>query len=298
MPASPRSPKAERSAWLLIAPGLGWLLALFVLPLAALLPMSLAEQRNRFSLAVAFTGRIANYGEVIAAHGPTLLRSLAYALAATLVALLLAYPLAWQIRFRGGRWKPLLMGLVVVPFFTATLVRTIAWTTLLGDEGPLITAIRAVGLTGALEALGLLHDGRLLNTPAAVIGGLATNALPFLVLPIVVSMERIGPELLAAAGDLHAGPWTTFRRVVGPLSLPGVGAGLVLSLIPAAGDVVNPRFLGGPNDRMIGNVVENLMLVQRQLPKAAALAVVLMALMGTGLIAYVRQRGSEDLTLP
>jgi spermidine/putrescine transport system permease protein len=119
-----------------------------------------------------------------------------------------------------------------------------------------------------------------------------------MVLPIVVSMEKIEPRLLEAARDLHATPLATFRRVVWPLTLPGVTAGLVLSLIPAAGDVVNAQFLGGPNNRMIGNVVQNLMLVQRQLPKGAALALLLMTLMTAAVLAYVRRHGSEELTLP
>ena len=301
MNASPPSPRAEPPGprlspgprllgpWLLLGPGLLWLALLFLLPLAALVPMSLSEPRDRFSLSMAFTGRIANYTEVLSQYGPILARSLLYATGATLLALLLAYPLAWVIRFRGGRWKGLLMGMVVVPFFTSYLVRTIAWTTILGDEGPVLRL---------LEGLGLLHDGRLLNTATAVIGGLAYNTLPFMVLPIVVSLERIEPQLLEAAGDLHAAPLAVFRRVVLPLSLPGVMAGCVLSLIPAAGDVVNAQFLGGPTNRMIGNVVQNLMLVQRQLPKGAALALLLMLLMTAAVLALVRQRGVEDLPLP
>jgi spermidine/putrescine transport system permease protein len=314
MNGSPKSPRAEPARpagsrplprrlpgllpWLLLGPGLLWLLLLFAAPLVALVPMSLSEPRDRFSLAMAFTGRIANYTEVLSQYGPILLRSLSYAAVATLLALLIAYPLAWVISFRGGRWKGLLMGLVVVPFFTSYLVRAIAWTTLLGDQGPVLRLLRGLHLSGLLEGLGVLEDGRLLNTAAAVIGGLAYNTLPFMVLPIVVSMEKIEPRLLEAASDLHATPLATFRRVVWPLTLPGVMAGLVLSLIPAAGDVVNAQFLGGPNNRMIGNVVQNLMLVQRQLPKAAALALLLMTLMTAAVLAYVRRHGSEELTLP
>ena len=306
MNGSPKSPRAESAPlrlhalrpWLLLGPGLLWLLLLFALPLAALVPMSLSEPRDRFSLAMAFTGRIANYTEVLSQYGPILLRSLTYAAVATLLALLVAYPLAWVISFRGGRWKGLLMGLVVVPFFTSYLVRAIAWTTLLGDQGPVLRLLRGLHLSSLLEGLGVLEDGRLLNTAAAVIGGLAYNTLPFMVLPIVVSMEKIEPRLLEAARDLHATPLATFRRVVWPLTLPGVMAGVVLSLIPAAGDVVNAQFLGGPNNRMIGNVVQNLMLVQRQLPKGAALALLLMTLMTAAVLAYVRRHGSEELTLP
>jgi spermidine/putrescine transport system permease protein len=319
MPASPRSPRPERrrsaalrsvalrpgaprsaalAPWALLAPGLLWLLLLFVLPLAALVPMSLSEPRDRFSLVMGFTGTLANYGAVLADYSPILLRSFGYAALATLLAVLIAYPLAWVISFRAGHRKGLLLALVVVPFFTSYLVRAIAWTTLLGDEGPVLRLLRWLGLSGLLEVLGVLEDGRLLNTAAAVIGGLTYNTLPFMVLPIVVSMEKIDPRLLDAARDLHAGALATFRRVVFPLTLPGLAAGVVLSLIPAAGDVVNAQFLGGPNNRMVGNVIQSLMLVQRQLPKGAALALLLMTLMTAAVLAYVRRHGSEELTLP
>jgi len=299
MNASPRSPAAEarpRWPWGLLAPGLLWLLLWFVWPLAALLPMSLSEPRDRFSLAVAFTGRLANYGEVIQQYAPTLLRSLQMAGLATLIALLIAYPLACWISFRGGRFKGMLLGLVVVPFFTSYLVRTIAWTTLLADQGPVLAVLRALGLAGGLESIGVLSDGRLLNTAAAVVIGLAYNMLPYLVLPLVVSLESIDSQLLEAAADLLAGGFGTFSRVIWPLSLPGLTAGVVLSLIPGMGDVVNPQFLGGPNDRMIGNAIQNLVLVQRQVPKAAALALLLMTLMTMAVLAQVRRHGSRELT--
>lgn len=297
MSVSRRSPRAEarpsrnRQAWLpwlLLAPGLIWLLLWFVLPLAQLLPVSLSENADRFRMTLVFRGRIANYAEVMTQYAPVLARSLAYAAASTALAALIAYPLAWVIRFRGGRWKGLLLALVVVPFFTSSMVRAIAWTTLLGDDGPVLSTLRALGLPPGT---------RLLNTAVAVVGGLTYNALPFMVLPITLSLERIPTELLDAARDLQAGPWTVFRRVLLPLSAPGLAAGIVLSLIPAAGDVVNAQFLGGPNNRMIGNVVQSLILVQRQLPRGAALALVLMVLMTATVVVHVRRHGSSDLTL-
>jgi len=298
MSVSRRSPRVElrlssqrRRAWLpwlLLAPGLIWLLLWFVLPLAQLLPVSLSDSADRFRMTLVFSGRIANYTEVMVQYAPVLARSLVYAAASTALAVLIAYPLAWVIRFRGGRWKGLLIALVVVPFFTSYLVRAIAWTTLLGDDGPVLSSLRAVGLP---------QGTRLLNTAVAVVGGLTYNALPFMVLPIALSLERIPSELLDAARDLQADPWTVFRRVVLPLSAPGLAAGTVLSLIPAAGDVVNAQFLGGPNNRMIGNVVQSLMLVQRQFPRGAALALVLMALMTATVVVHVRRHGSSDLSL-
>ena len=293
-----RRSSGPEAAWLLLAPGLLWLLGLFVLPLLWLLPLSLAEARSRFTLQFSVTGRLANYGEALHQHGPLLLRSLLIAGLAAALALLISYPLACFIAFRGGRWRSLLTGLVVLPFFTATLVRMIAWTTLLADQGPLLMLLRRLGLVVPLEALGVLQEGRLLNTPAAVVGGLAYNAVPFLVLPLVVSLERIGPLLLEAAADLHAGPWTTFRRVVWPLSRPGLAAGLSLSLVPAVGDVIHPQLLGGPNDRMVGNALQTLVLVQRDLPRGAALTVLLIALLLVTVLLGLRGSGSDELPLP
>ena len=298
----PRSPRADASRprwpWLLLTPGLLWLLGLYVLPLLGLVPLSLSEPLSRFGLDTVFRGRVANYTEVLQAYGPILVRSFSFAAIATAVGLVLAYPLAFAIRFRGGRWQPLLIGLVVLPSLSSFLVRAIAWTSLLGDNGPVLALVQSLGLTDGLNGLGVLRDGRLLNTPTTVIIGLTNTLLPFLVLPLVVAMQRIDPRLLEAAADLHAGPLRSFARVVWPLSLPGLGAGLLLSLIPAAGDVVNPRFLGGPNDRMIANAIENLLLVQLQAPRAAALTLVLMALITVAVVLQLRGRGLEELPLP
>jgi spermidine/putrescine transport system permease protein len=299
-----RSPRAEADRrrrwwpWLLLAPGLIWLIGLYVLPLLGLVPLSLSEPVSRFGLETVFRGRLANYTEVLQAYGPILVRSFGFALIATALGLVLAYPLAFAIRFHGGRWQPLLVGLVVLPSLTSYLVRAIAFTSLLGDSGPVLNLVAGLGLTGWLDGLGVLRDGRLLNTPTAVILGLTNNLLPFLVLPLVVAMERIDPRLLEAADDLHAGPLRSFTQVVWPLSLPGLGAGILLSLIPAAGDVVNPKFLGGPNDRMIANSIENLLLVQLQAPRAAALTLVLMALITAAVLLQLRGRGVDDLPLP
>jgi len=284
--------------WALLAPGLLLLLLLYALPLLALIPLSLSEQVDRFSLRTVFSGRIETYGAVLTLFGPTLGRSLRYAALSTGLGLLIAYPLAWTIAFRGGRWKAALLALVVLPFFSSYLVRAIAWTTLLADQGPVLSLLRGLGLSGALQNLGLLVDGRLLNTPAAVIGGLTYNSLPFLVLPLVVALERIDPQLLDAATDLHAGPLRRLLRVEWPLARPGLVSGVLLSLIPAAGDVVNPRFLGGPNQRMIGGAIESLLLVQRQAPQAAALTLVLMAPISVLAALLLLLRGRRWRSLP
>jgi len=280
-------------AWILLAPGLLWLTLLYLLPLLGLVPLSLSEPLSRFGLETRFSWRLANYADGMGTYGPVLLRSFAFAGLSTALGLLLAYPLACAIRFRGGRWQPLLIGLVVLPSLTSYLVRAIGWTSLLGDNGPVLGLVAALGLTD----LGLLRDGRLLNTPTAVVLGLTSTQLPFLVLPLVVALQRIERRLLEAAADLHAGPWRRFRLVVWPLSRPGLASALLLSLIPAAGDVVNPLFLGGPNERMIANAIANLLLVQLQAPRAAALALVLMALSGVAVWLLLRRGGPDDLAL-
>ena len=310
LPASPKAesgrplpralPRAPRRwwPWALLAPGLLWLLGLYLLPMLALVPLSLSEPVSRFGLETVFSGRVATYPEVLQAYGPILLRSFGFALVATTLGLLLAYPLAYAIRFRGGRWQPLLIGLVVLPSLSSYLVRAIGWTSLLGDGGPVLALINRLGLIPLGNALELLQDGRLLNTTTSVVLGLTSNLLPFLVLPLVVSLQRIDRRLLEAAADLHAGPLRSFALVVWPLSRPGLAAGLLLSLIPAAGDVVNPLFLGGPNQRMIANTIENLLLVQLQAPRAAALALVLMVLIGLALALQLRAGGVDDLAMP
>ena len=306
MPASPRAERRRPAAgaagrcwpWALLAPGLLWLIGLYLLPLLALVPLSLSEPVSRFGLETVFRGRLLTYLEVLQAYRPILWRSFRFALAATALGLLLAYPLACAIRFRGGRWQPLLIGLVVLPSLTSYLVRAIGWSSLLGDQGPLLGLIGLLRLTPALNGLGLLGDGRLLNTPTAVVLGLTSNLLPFLVLPLVVALQRIDRRLLEAAADLHAAPLRIFRLVVWPLSRPGLASGLLISLIPAAGDVVNPQFLGGPNERMIANTIQNLLLVQLQAPRAAALSLVLMAMVS--LLVWLQRRagGADPLVLP
>ena len=200
-----------------------------------------------------------------------------------------------MIATRGGRYKNLLLGLVVVPFFTSFLIRTLAWQTVLGDEGPIVGLLDALSLMGPLEALGIANDGRLLATHAAVIGGLTYNFLPFMVLPIYVSIEKIDVGLTEAAKDLYSNGWQAFRRIVLPLSLPGVFAGSLLTFIPAAGDYINAEFLGSPNNSMIGTVVQFRFLEANDTPTAAALSLVLMVIITVGTLIYAKLLGTEDL---
>ncbi len=200
-----------------------------------------------------------------------------------------------MIAFRGGRFRGLLLGLVVVPFFTSYLIRTIAWQSLLADQGPVVRIFDNLGLVGLFESLHIMDDGRLLNTPAAVIGGLTYNFLPFMILPIYVSLEKVDPRLVDAAKDLYSTTVRAFFKVVFPLSLPGVFAGSLLVFIPAAGDFVNAEFLGGPNTTMIGNSIQDQFLNQNNYPLAAAMSFVLMLIITVGVLIYTKLLGTEEL---
>ena len=279
--------RARWTPWLLLAPGFLWLFWFFYLPLSALLRMSLSTKPSRFAVPE-FSWAWSNYEQAFSDYGSQFTRSFTYALAATSIALLIAYPVAYVIAFRGGRYRNILLGLVVVPFFTNFLIRTLAWKTILGDQGAVVSLLRTVGILDANEAL--------LRTPIAVIGGLTYNFLPFMVLPIYVSLEKIDPKLLDAARDLYSNTWRGFRKVVLPLSLPGVFAGSLLVFIPAAGDFVNAYYLGNAKTTMIGNVVQDQFLVQNNYPVAAALSFVFIAIVMVIVAVYSRLLGTEDLT--
>jgi spermidine/putrescine transport system permease protein len=160
-----------------------------------------------------------------------------------------------------------------------------------------MSVVRSLGLERPLDWAGIVQDGRILRTRAAVIGGLLYNYLPFMVLPIYVALEKIDVRLVDAANDLYATPRSAFRRVVLPLSLPGVFAGTLLTFIPAVGDFINPARLGGPENRMIGNVVQDQFLVQLNYPIAAALSFVLMAIITVAVLVYAKLLGTEGLSV-
>ena len=234
-----------------------------------------------------FSWHWSNYSDALKLYDTQFVRSFEYAGAATLLALLLAYPLAYAIAFKAGRWRNVMLFAVVAPFFTTYLIRTIAWETILSDESP---------VTEVLQAIGLAPGGHVLATGGAVIAGLTYNFLPFMILPIYASLERIDVRLIEAAKDLYGSATQSFLRVTLPLSAPGVVAGTLLTFIPAAGDYVNAQFLGGAGNRMIGNVIQSLYLTQADYPSAAALSFVLMALiMVVVVIVYIRFAGSEAL---
>lgn len=270
--------RSRLAPWLLVAPGILWLLAFYFIPTLALAKTSLG------------TGALPwydGYARTFTDYHEHLARSFGYALTATIAAIVLGYPLAYVMAFRAGKLKNLLLGLVILPFFTTFLVRTFAWKTILNDGGPVV------------HLLGWLHllppAGRILNTVVAVIGGITYNFLPFMILPIYVSLEKIDRRLTEAAQDLYCNPRQAFLKVVLPLSLPGVLAGSLLTFIPASGDFLNAELLGSPNQKMLGSVIQGQFLTVRDYPLAAALSFVLMTIIMILVISYTRVLGTEDL---
>jgi spermidine/putrescine transport system permease protein len=258
----------------------------FVVPLGFLGYQSL--ETGSFDFGYQFTWAWGNYRDAVTTYHVQLVRSLVYAGLATLIALAVSYPLAYWIAFRGGRWKNLFLLAIIAPFFVTYLIRTLAWQTILADQGPVVAILRDVHL--------LAPDGRLLATSTAVVAGITYNFLPFMALPLYVALEQIDPRLLEAAEDLYASRLQAFLRVTLPLSLPGVFAGTLLTFIPAAGDFINAQLLGTPRQHMIGNVIQSKFLELIDYPAAAALSFVLMGAILAGVLLYARALGTERLT--
>ena len=271
--------------YLLLAPGLAWLALFFLVPTYYLANTSL--QTGTVDIGYAFTWAWENYSDAISTYHEQFARSLEYAGIATVAALLVSYPLAYFIAFRGGRWKNLLLLLVIAPFFVTYLIRTLAWQTILSDDGFVV---------GALQTLHLLGDGdRLLATSTAVVAGITYNFLPLMALPLYVSLEQVDARLIEAAEDLYASKVHAFLRVTLPLSLPGVFAGTLLTFIPAAGDFINAELLGTPRQSMIGNVIQSKFLVLTDYGQAAALSFTLMAAILVLIAVYTRVLGTERM---
>ena len=320
--------------YLLLAPGILWLLVFYVYPSIQMFISSFWSG----TLETGYVPSISNwttYTAAIERYGEQFGRSIVYGAAATVVCFLIAYPLAYTIAFRGGRYKSLLLFMVIAPFFTSFLLRTQSWKIILGDDGILFGPLKDLGLLGP--------DFRVLATPAAVVAGIAYNFLPFMTLPIYVSLEKIDGRLVEAAKDLFAGPWRpggtiagaivgavllgglavafeyavvpfaiaglvagvllgtlflseSFIRIILPLSLPGVFAGSLLTFIPAMGDFVNAELLGNAQTRMIGNVIQSRFLENNDYPTAAALSFILMAGILIAVAVYARVLGTDELT--
>jgi spermidine/putrescine transport system permease protein len=272
--------------YLLLAPGLAWLAVFFLAPLGFLGYQSL--QSGSFDFGFTFSWEFSNYWDAIKTYDQHLIRSLIYAGIATVLALLISYPLVYWIAFRGGRWKNLLLLAIIAPFFVTYLIRTLAWQSILADQGFVVHTLRDLHI--------LDDDGRLLATSTAVVAGITYNFLPFMALPLYVSLEQIDHRLIEAAQDLYASKARAFLRVTLPLSLPGIFAGTLLTFIPAAGDFINAQLLGTPKQHMIGNVIQSKFLELIDYPAAAALSFVLMAAILAGVLVYTRALGTERLT--
>ena len=271
--------------YLLLAPGLLWLLLFFAVPLYYMARQSLEE--GTIFTGFEFAWNFQSYTDALSNYDEQLVRSFVYAGAATLIAFAVGFPLAYAIAFRGGRWKNALLLLVIVPFFVTYLIRTLSWQTILEDSGVVVNVLQAVGL--------LADDGRLLATTAAVIAGITYNFLPFMILPVYASLERIDPRMLEAGYDLYGTRRAVFTRVTLPLAAPGVVAGSLLTFIPAVGDFINAELLGTPRQAMIGNVIQSRFLELTDYPTAAALSFILMALALVVVLIWARVVGTESL---
>ncbi|HEU4673061.1 MAG TPA: ABC transporter permease [Candidatus Limnocylindrales bacterium] len=286
-PPSLRRRVFAAAPYLLLAPGLLWLIYFFVWPGIQMFVMSVSS--GDIDAGFRLTGTVGYYIRALTLFDDQWIHSLTYAGIATLLDFAIGFPVAYTIAFRGGRYKNLLLFLVIAPFFTSFLIRTISWQILLGDEGPVLGFLK--------HAVGVLPvETSVLYTPIAVVAGITYNFLPFMILPLYVSLERIDSRLHEAAHDLYANSWATFRRVTLPLALPGVFAGSILTFIPAMGDYVNAELLGSPKTTMIGNVIQRRFLEQNDYPQASALSFVLMAAILVAVLIYARALGTEELT--
>jgi spermidine/putrescine transport system permease protein len=286
--------------YVLLAPGLLWLVVFYVVPAIQMFTYSISKGTLETGFEMTFSADA--YATAIDRFGKQFLNSLIYGGAATILTLAIGFPVAYTIAFRGGRYKNLILFLVIAPFFTSFLIRTISWKILLGDEGPLLAPLRhGFGIIDANVPIlghGALIDGQfsILNTPVSQVAGLTYNFLPFMILPLYVALEKIDIRLIEAAEDLYANRAAAFRRVTLPLALPGVFAGSLLTFIPAMGDYINAELLGNPGTRMIGNVIQNRLLLQNDYPVGSALSFILMAAILVAVAVYARLLGTEQLT--
>src|SRR3990170_1155778 len=273
--------------YLFLLPGGLWLIVFFVIPLVTMASVSLQEGSLATGYRLTFNFGI--FPEAIARWSTQLVRSVEYGLVVTVLAMLIGYPMAYTIAFRGGRYKNILLLLVIMPFFTSFIIRTISWKFILADQGFVL---------GTLKDLGILDAGfHLLGTPIAVISGITYNYLPFVVLPLYVALERIDVRLIEAANDLYASRLQAFLRVTLPLSISGVFAASLLSFIPAVGDYLNAELLGSRNETMIGNVIQRLYLVNNDYPQASALSLILMLGILVSVFIYRRILRGQELTV-
>jgi spermidine/putrescine transport system permease protein len=281
---SARSIRARLTPYALILPAWLWLVIFFVVPTLAMLSVSTmtGDDLNGFKQTFHFHTYVDAWNQ----YHTQLLRSLEYGLIATVICLVIAYPVAYWIAFRGGRYKSTLLFLLLLPFFVSFVIRTQSWEFMLDDHGMVLGALRTLHLANG--------STQILQTSTAVVGGLVYNFLPFTVLPIYVALERVDPALLEASADLYANKAVAFRKVVFPLSLPGVFAAVLLTFVPVSSDFVNAQILGGAKTTMIGSVIQTQYFTNLNYPMAASLSFILMAILLIGIFAYARALGTQD----
>jgi spermidine/putrescine transport system permease protein len=272
--------------WIFLGPGLLWLGIFFAIPLVNQLNVSL--QSGDPETGYVFNWAFSTYTDAISDYGEQFARSIGYAATATVLCFVIAFPLAYFIAFKAGRWKNFMLLLIILPFFVSYVLRTVSWQLILADDGFVVDTLKSIGLVG--------DDGRLLATRTAVIAGITYNFLPFMALPLYVSLEKIDKQLIEAATDLYASRATAFRKVTLPLALPGIFAGSLLTFIPACGDFINAQLLGTPRQFMIGNVIQSKYLYIQDYPTAAALSFILMTLILVAIFVYARVLGTRNLT--
>jgi spermidine/putrescine transport system permease protein len=277
--------RAKLAPYFLILPGGLWLAIFFIIPTVTMLSFSLmtGNEADGYQL----TWHFQNYTDALSTYWPQFLRSLEYGAAATILGIALSYPIAYWIAFKGGKRKSTYLFLVLLPFFVSFVLRTISWQFFLSDNGLLLSPLKSMGLVS--------QDFHILQTTVAVVLGLTYNYLPFIVLPLYVALERVDPRVVEASSDLYAGRIATFTKVIFPLSLPGVFAGVIMNFVPAASDYVNAEILGGPNNTMIGSIIQDQALHVRDYPTATALSTVLMGGLLVGIFLYARALGTEDV---
>jgi spermidine/putrescine transport system permease protein len=280
-----RNLRARAVPYALLFPAWLWLMLFFTIPVVVML--SVSTMTGDLETGFTQTFHFANYSEGWKLYHTQFIRSIVYGLIATACCLVIAYPVAYWIAFYGGAHKSSLLFLLLLPFFVSFVIRTQSWNFILSDNGILLSPLKSWGV--------LPQDFSILQTSTAVIGGLVYNFLPFTVLPIYVSLERVDPVLLEASADLYANRLTAFRRVVFPLSLPGVFAAVLLTFVPVASDYVNASILGGTHNTMIGNVIYTEYFTNSDYPTAAALSFILMAALLIGVFAYAKVLGTEDV---
>ncbi|GAA1881520.1 ABC transporter permease [Actinomadura bangladeshensis] len=276
--------RGRLAPYLMILPSGLWMAAFFLVPMVLMVSLSL--QTGNLIDGFRQTLHWQNYLDGIDTYGDKFVRSLWYGFLATVLCIAIAYPAAYWIAFRGGRHKSTYLFLLLLPYFVSFILRTVSWKLVLTDNGPIL---------GPLRGTVLPDDFHILDTGVAVVSGLTYNFLPFMVLPIYVALERIDHRVVEAAYDLYASRLQAFTRVILPLSLPGVFAGVIMTFVPVSSDYVNAEVLGGPQNTMIGNVIQTEYFNNSAYPMASALSFSLMAILLVGIFAYARTLGTEDV---